>query len=184
MHVLKRTFTTAAKAIAELRTNQRHAVQAVQNSISLTTVIPPINETALLFRSTYDGTAQGFQKAVEEAKQSQAIQQSPIKDNSDFVLETMAANTNEIDVAAAKAVVIQRLGSPAIVLENLAAPPSAQTLVVPLSSLHASATSQIADMRMEELINPMTPWGLIVCGTILFTILGVPSWIRLYSRKP
>jgi hypothetical protein len=183
MHVLKRTFTTAAKAIAELRTSPRHAVQAVQNSISLTTVIPPINETTLLFRATYDGTAQGFQKAVEEAKQSQAIHTSPIRDNSDFVLETMAANTNEIDVAAAKAVVIQRLGTPAIVLENTAAPPSGQTLVIPLSSLHASALSEIADMRLEDAVsNPESPWGLMLGGTILFMMIALPNWLRLYSR--
>jgi hypothetical protein len=180
MHVLKRTFTTTAKAIAELRTSPNHAVQAVQHSISLTATVPPTTTDSLLFRATYDGT-HGFQKAVQEAKQSQELQQSPIRDNSYFVLETMASHTDKLDVTGARAVVIQRLGTPAIVLENLASPQNAQTLVIPLSSLHAAAASQVAEKRLEELSKPTTPWGLIVCGTIALTILGVPSWIRLRS---
>ncbi len=93
----------------------------------------------------------------------------------------MASHTDKLDVTGARAVVIQRLGTPAIVLENLASPQNAQTLVIPLSSLHAAAASQVAEKRLEELSKPTTPWGLIVCGTIALTILGVPSWIRLRS---
>jgi hypothetical protein len=100
-----------------------------------------------------------FGKTITKLRNSSVHAGKEVKASITFLIKTILS----LDINSAKDIPMMHLAESIIVFENEASPRETTAIVIPV---RAAAKEEF------------TPFGLIVCGAILFTILGVPFWVH------